>query len=162
MSYDKNRVNSNTNTSTSPNNSSEEKLALLSMFLQHATGIGSPFLPQSNQAASESIARHPETAAMAIASEDQRNNEEQPRDPTTDSQIIFPATITRASYTLTDISEAFLQGSGQGFYNKDPDFVDFVFCGCIEDELELSRRENSHMLLRNSSCDMSGPDGMSQ
>ncbi len=61
-----------------------------------------------------------------------------------DINMKFPATSVRESFTMQDVTEAFYQGTGLGFYNKDPDFVDFVLGGCIEDELDLYRKRNEN------------------
>mmetsp|Transcript_27387 Transcript_27387/g.55156 ORF Transcript_27387/g.55156 Transcript_27387/m.55156 type:complete len:163 (-) Transcript_27387:5-493(-) len=61
-----------------------------------------------------------------------------------DINMKFAATSVRESFTMQDVTEAFYQGTGIGFYNKDPDFVDFVLGGCIEDELDLYRKKNAN------------------
>lgn len=57
------------------------------------------------------------------------------------TKVTFQATSIQESYTLNDVHQALLQGTGKEDCKMDPSFVDFVTGGLIEDELDMYDRK---------------------
>lgn len=83
---------------------------------------------------------HPTSGGTIMTAKKQRDPNVGTAPPT--ATATFHSSSIRGSYTLQDISKAYLQGTNQEFYDDvDPDFVDFVFARNIEDDAMLYRRK---------------------
>ena len=106
----------------------QEKLELLSLLVNGFCGGSSN--PSNGVSATEAFAMHP-TSGGTLMTMKRRQNE-------LTADVLFPATSVRESYSVSDIERVLLQGTDTNneFLGADPSFVDFVWGGFIEDDLD--------------------------